>query len=330
MTETPFQVRLQPQPAALPFRAGLDGGGTGTRALLQDRAGRVLGQGTAGPSSLSQGVPQAWKHMQQALSSAFDAAGLPTPPPHDVALAVGVAGGGVHSLCAEFRAQNPGYVLCLLENDGVTQLAGAHGGGAGLVVSAGTGTVAGVRLPGGALRHAGGWGWPIGDEGGGAWLGMQAVRAWHQVLDGRAAPSVLSAVVAAVVGADATAVLHWCEHAGQNNYAQLAPPVFQAAEADCPLADELLDDAAHELARLVAALDVNGDTAHLPIVLNGSVGLRLASRWPAALQARLVEPQGDSAAGALRLLNALLDASLHQPADAAGSNPTTFSAGRSA
>ena len=71
---------------------GVDGGGTGTRARVTDAQGQLLGNGTAGPSGLSQGVEQAWRHINQAITAAFADAALPLPPPHQCALGLALAG----------------------------------------------------------------------------------------------------------------------------------------------------------------------------------------------------------------------------------------------
>jgi glucosamine kinase len=295
--------------AALAYRVGVDGGGTVTRARLQDPGGRTLGQGSAGPSGLSQGVAQASRHVQQAIAAAFESAGLRCPAPAAIALGLGLAGAEVAALRSEFLASNPGYALGLLENDGITQLAGAHAGRPGIVVSAGTGAVAAAKYADGSVRRCGGWGWPAGDEGAGSWLGLQAVRALQNALDGRALAGPLAAAVAGAIGPDAAAVQAWSAEAGQHACAQMAPLVFAAAVQGDAQAVALLETAAAELARLADALSAPGAVAgDLPIVLNGSVGARLAPRWPAALRARLVEPAGDSADGALRLLHAALGA----------------------
>ncbi len=307
--------------AALPFRVGVDGGGSGTRARLQDATGQTLGQGSAGPSGLSQGVDQAWRHVQQAIVAAFKAAGLSWPAPATVALGLGLAGAEVAALRAEFLAVSPGYAIGLLENDGITQLAGAHAGRPGIVVSAGTGAVAAAQYADGRVRRCGGWGWPAGDEGAGSWLGLQAVRALQNALDGRAPTGPLSAAVAGVIGPDAAAVQAWSAQAGQHACAQLAPLVFAASEQGDAQAEALLQSAAAELARLADAcgascgLGASGAisaqaaaASELPIVLNGSIGSRLAARWPQALRARLVNPAGDSADGALLLLRRALAA----------------------
>lgn len=290
------------------YVAGVDGGGTGTRVRLQNRDGAMLGQGEAGPSGLGQGIEQAWRHVLQALSAAFQGAGLPATPPSDIALGLGLAGAGVPAQRAAFLQADPGFALCVLHNDGVTQLLGAHGGGAGIVVAAGTGSVAAARDEAGHTRQCGGWGYPVGDEGSGAWLGLQAMRHAQAVLDGRELASGLSAAVFSEVGVDAPDLLAWCAGAGARRYAELAPLVFSAADAGCRTAQALLQAAADELARLVHALQPAAPAAGAawPVVASGSVGVRLAPLWPPALRARLVAPAGDSMDGALQLVRAAL------------------------
>jgi glucosamine kinase len=303
LNPAPIVEFARPTPAYL---VAIDGGGTGTRARLQDAAGRTLGEGQAGPSGLSQGVEQGWRHVLQAAHAAWHAAGFRGPLPlRDTALGCGLAGAGVQAQAAAFLAGNPGFAHCALHSDAVTQLWGAFGGRPGIVVAAGTGSVAMAAWADGSTHQCGGWGFPVGDEGGGARLGLHAMRHAHQVLDGRAAASPLSAAVMARCGTDAAALLGWCAGAGQQAWAQLAPLLFDAAEAGDTVAAALLDAAASELARLAHALQPDG-AAPLPVVVSGSIGERLAPRWTAALRARCAAPVGDSADGAMQLLRAAL------------------------
>lgn len=292
--------------------AGADGGGTGTRVRLLSAGGQVLGEGQAGPSGLSQGVDQAWRHVRQALEAAFSDAGLAPAAPAQVALGLGLAGAGVPAQRAAFVQADPGFAVLALANDGITQLLGAHAGGAGLVVAGGTGSVAAARDAQGRHWQCGGWGFPVGDEGSGAWLGLRAMARAQQVLDGRAAAGPLVRAVFAAAGESAAALLAWCAQAGQQRWATLAPLVFDAAEAGDDAAAALLQQAADDLAALVAGLQAqmaNGGGVQadaLPIVMRGSVGERLVARWPDTLRQRCVAPAGDSADGALRLVRAAL------------------------
>ena len=299
---TPFARPTLPD--TLRWFAGIDGGGTGTRVKLADAEGCVCGQGQAGASSLSQGVESAWREVRRALGAACAAAGDPGAHPASIALGLGLAGAGVAAQREAFLAADPGFAFIVLDNDALTQLVGAHGGGPGIVVAAGTGTVALARYADGSCRQAGGWGFPVGDEGGGAWLGLHAMAHAHAVLDGRAEAGALSQAVFAQAGGDAQALLAWCAQARQAAYATLAPRVFQAAEAGDPQAELLLQAAAEHLARLAQALQAPAEP--LPVVMRGSIGERLLPRWPATLRAQVVPAAGDSADGALQLLREAL------------------------
>lgn len=303
-------------PASVPpYLIGADGGGTGTRVRLQSAAGHTLGSGSAGPSGLSQGVAQAWLHIEQAIGAAFADAGLALPPRAQVALGLALAGAERSINRDAFIAADPGYALCLLENDALGALRGAFAGGPGRVVAAGTGSVGAARWADGTLRLIGGWGFPIGDEGSGAWLGVRAMQLAQAVMDGRSPPGPLARAVWARCGHTPQALLDWSLNHGQHAYAQLAPLVFDLAASDTR-AGQLLQAAADELARLAQALQPTGLTDGLPLVVAGSVGERLVPRLPAALQACLVPPAGDALDGALQRVRQAL-AGAHDPADTA-------------
>lgn len=287
------------------FLAGVDGGGSRTRARLWDADGRRLGEAEAGPSGLSQGIEQAWRHVRQAVDGAFAAASLKPAAPGDIALGLGLAGAEVESLRRAFLAADPGYAATGLAGDVVALLAGAFGEQAGAVVAAGTGSVAAAQDEGGRYRIIGGWGFPVGDEGSGAWLGLRAMQAALAALDRRAPTGPLADALRRHCGGDDEAVQAWCLRANQHAYAQLAPFVFAASEAGDAQAEALLQAAANELARLVGALQREAG-APLAVVVAGSIGRRLWSRWPAALRSRVVEPAGDACDGALALLRAAL------------------------
>src|SRR5207253_2310896 len=70
--------------------------------------------------------------------------------------------------------------------DGEVALSTAFADGAGIIVSAGTGSIAYARDPAGQLHRAGGYGWQLGDEGGGYWLGRRALDGGARAADGRA------------------------------------------------------------------------------------------------------------------------------------------------
>ena len=289
-------------PADIRYLVGVDGGGSSTRARIILPDGRLLGEGKAGASGLMQGIAQAWQHIQLAIARAahtLDQPGLPAPDKYNCALGIGVAGFNNAQWRGVFLAANPGYMHLAVDTDVFTALLGAHQGQPGALVIAGTGTVAQALYADGRRTTAGGWGFPSGDEGGGAVLGLRAVNLAQQAIDGRRAPSALTRAVLQAVGPSADDLLTWCCTANQAAFATLAPLVFDS-EAHDPAAAQLLGNAVHTLERLAAAVDPEGT---LPLVLWGSIGQRLAPRLAPALQARLVQPQADALQGAIQLLS---------------------------
>jgi len=281
----------------LDFWIGVDGGGTGTRVLLTRAQGAVLGRGQAGPSALGQGIDAAWSQILQAIQQAFAAASLDFLPTQ---CAIGAGLSGVHNPVWRdaFVASNPGFGALVLESDATTMLLGAHAGRPGVMVAAGTGSV-GEALHGNGMRTSvGGWGFPVGDEGSGAWMGLHAVRHAQATLDGRTQVSPLTHAVLQHCGASRDALQDWCARAGQFAYASLAPLVF-ASEGQDPLADALLSQAAQELETMVGALD---PAQALPVAFCGSIGELMKSRVSQTLQQRMVEPQWGAVEGALELL----------------------------
>ncbi|WP_175855277.1 BadF/BadG/BcrA/BcrD ATPase family protein [Burkholderia cepacia] len=289
--------------AALLFAIGIDGGGTGTRAVLADRHGRELAQGRGGPSGLGLGIERAWASIGAACADAFTRAGLAFDWPQ-CALGCGLAGVNNAAWLAAFRAQAPLGALAV-ESDAYTTVVGAHGGAPGLIVALGTGSIAAALDAAGACRIAGGFGFPSGDEASGAWLGVRALAYAQQALDGRVPRDAFANALLAESGAqDRDALVQWSCDANQTIYARLAPIVF--AHRSHPVAGALIAQAGDEIGKMIDALDPQ---QALPVALCGGLADALAPAVPARHAARLRAPLDDSAHGALRLaLQALREA----------------------
>lgn len=283
---------------------GIDGGGTGTRARLTRADGEVLGFAHAGPSALGQGVQQAWKNISQAIERSFHVANVHAWQPEECAVGLGLAGAIVAKHNRDFMEAANRFGKIELASDGYTTLLGAHAGRPGVIVAAGTGSIGEALRDDGEHVSVGGWGYPVGDEGGGAWIGMRAMREAQLASDGRAPAGSLVHAIWSVAGKSREALLGWGEHAGQHAYAALAPLVFDTEATDTKAA-QLLNDAARALDGIAHALDPDG---RLPLVVSGSIGARLQGRLAPSIRARLVEPAGDSVDGALRLIRAQLEA----------------------
>jgi glucosamine kinase len=210
---------------------------------------------------------------------------------------LGLAGANVSVLHQQFVQTNPGYRRLQLETDAYTSLLGAHGGRPGAMLAFGTGSVGLALHADGRRIGVGGWGFPSGDDGSGAVLGLRALNLAQRVLDGMVPACPLADAVIAATGISPQAVLDWSCSANQQRFATLAPLVFDCADRD-PQAAALLDYSVHSMEDMARALDPG---QVLPLAFLGSLGKRLATQMSAPIQQRMVSPQGDAMDGALAL-----------------------------
>jgi len=280
------------------FLIGVDGGGTGTRVRLARIDGMELAEGVSGPSGLIHGIANAWASVEDAAGMAFRAAGIDFPARDTIAIGLGLAGVHNRAWAAEFVAANPGYARVALESDGHTTVLGAHRGQAGAIIALGTGSVGEIRRADGVHVEVGGWGFPAGDEASGAWIGLRAANHMQQVLDGRVPASAFSADLAQACGDGRDALQNWLAKANQTAYAQLARVVLQHGESN-DTARAMLLEAGRQVELMASALDAAGQ---LPIALCGGLAAPLRPYLPVSMLKRIVTPHGDSAAGALRLI----------------------------
>ena len=286
------------------YLIGVDGGGSGTRVAVTLPDGNLLARGQAGPSALGQGVSQAWQNILQAITTAFASLGTPLPLWSNCAMGAGLSGVSHRPWSEQFHAQNPGFARLALDTDAHTMLLGAHGGLPGAMVAAGTGSVGEVLHADGSRFQVSGWGFPVGDEGSGAWLGLRAMGLAQQALDRRGAMGPLAQRILERCGTHREALQGWCAVSRQFEYAQLARLVFDAAATD-PAAEDLLQQAALALDGVAQALD----PAHaLPLAICGSIGEQLQHRLSPTTLARCVQANQDAALGAVHLIRAVLEA----------------------
>jgi glucosamine kinase len=284
------------------YLIGVDGGGSGTRALVHRLHGEAVGTGEAGPSALQQGVPQAWQNVLLAIRRAFEAGGLAVPPWPRCVLAAGLSGVSHAPWRDAFLARDPGFARLAAETDAYTMLLGAHGGQPGAILIAGTGSVAEAVRADGSRATVGGWGFRVDDEGSGGWLGLQAVRHGLAAFDGRANPGPLARRVWMHCGDERATLQEWCGSAGQFEFAQLARAVFDCEGSD-PAAAGLLAQATLALEELAHAIDLRG---RLPLAVHGSIAERLAPRMRPFVRSRIVAAQAGAAEGALMLARRVL------------------------
>lgn len=254
-----------------PLFLGLDVGGTQTRWAVADAAGTVLREGqAAGFSGTQLHVADGHGAVTQALRDVAAAAG---PVQCAMAGVTGLDAAQAPQLAA-LLAQALGIEASAVQVVSDIELAcRAHfAPGEGVLVYAGTGSIAAFIDAHGALHRAGGRGPVIDDAGGGHWIAREALRqVWRAEDDmpGASAHSPLAQrLFQAIGGSDWAATRQWVYGATRGELGTLALAVAAAAQED-PAARALLHAAGAELARLALAL--RHRFGPLPVALAGRV-----------------------------------------------------------
>jgi N-acetylglucosamine kinase-like BadF-type ATPase len=157
---------------------GIDGGGSKTTFLLVDDREQELFRAQTGPSN--------WTSVGPDAAGAAIREGLSKLPEVPGAVCGGFAGAG-RAEAAEFyrsviEAALPSAAVRIV-SDAHAAYFGAIGAGPGVLLIAGTGSIAVGRTPEGSMIRAGGWGPHFGDEGSGYWIGRAAVQAALRSVD---------------------------------------------------------------------------------------------------------------------------------------------------
>jgi len=257
------------------YYLGIDGGGTKTTCAVGDQTS-LLASATAGPSNVVRvGETVARASLQQSVRQACAAAGIATA---QVAYTcVGGSGAGRPELASAVRGFL-GEILptpVVVVGDMEIALEAAFDHGPGVIVIAGTGSIAYGRDRRGRTLRAGGWGFAIGDEGSAHWIGRVAVNAVLRAGDrgDRSGDSELAASLRRQWKADSLLELARAANA-------VPPPNFAAlfhsvAGSQDPLAQDVLRRAGSELADIAAVvigqLFANDPNDPVPVAMTGGV-----------------------------------------------------------
>ena len=229
---------------------GIDAGGTKTRALLADDTGRVVAAASGGGANLrTHGELAVEKVLHAVVEEAESAAGVRAE-----ALAIGIAGADRPDDQAVLRAivRRIGFrSRVVVTNDARVAFVAGSTLRVGLALVCGTGSIAWGRNGSGEVARAGGWGWHVGDEGSGFWIGERALRAALRAYDGRGPATALEPAVLSHFGLtrmdDLVRTVYDREYP-RHEVALLSIRVAEEARKGDPVAREISDEAVGELA----------------------------------------------------------------------------------
>jgi glucosamine kinase len=255
---------------------GIDGGGSKTSCVIGDE-NSLLGMGaSAGSNVVRVGEGQARESLSAAIRQACAAANI--SPTQIERTCAGIAGGARPEIAAVVRRILSEFVAGEIEvvGDMVIALEAAFGGGPGVIVIAGTGSIAYGRNSVGAIARAGGWGFAISDEGSGHWIGRRAVAACmraHDEAGNKSASILFESIMKSWSVTTREQVVVAANAAPAPDFAALLPRVLSAADAGDATARAVLTQAGTELAclaKIVIGRIFSGPEA-VPVAVSGGV-----------------------------------------------------------
>ncbi|MFI5239998.1 MAG: N-acetylglucosamine kinase, partial [Gemmatimonadales bacterium] len=214
---------------------GVDAGGSKTRVIVATSQGETIAEIVGAGASMAPGNAESCADIiaslvATALESAEQMATLPR------VVYAGVAGTGREAeqmALQDALSRRDIAEDVVVETDASIALADAFGDRSGVLLIAGTGSIAYGRGPSGTLARCGGWGIAFGDEGSGAWIGRRALSVVAAAHDGREPETSLTgAILTAAQVNEPEQLIPWAIAADRESLAALAPSVLAMAMQD--------------------------------------------------------------------------------------------------
>ena len=298
------------------FVVGVDGGGTSTRALILDDTGTEIARAECKGAVVTADTPgEAASAVAAAVRIAAVQGGVTLPVQ---ALWAGLAGAGREAARDAVTAalSRVGLAESIeVSTDVEAALHDAFNDGPGVILIAGTGSIAWARDERGITHRIGGWGQHMGDEGSGYWMGTEALRNVARAEDGRGTPTMLRASILGSLGfRDPTELVVWVGSASKSDIAALVPDIVGAASAGDASAAQVLELAVEILAgHLTAVVEQSEPWSEQPRLALGGGLLREGGPLRGALMSAIsshhvsvIEQELDPPMGAARRALALI------------------------
>jgi len=290
---------------------GIDGGGSKTACVVGNEIA-VLGLGTsAGSNVVRVGEAQARESLHAAIRQACQSARVTTP--EITRACIGVAGAAreeVREVILRLAKEIiPGEIEVV--GDMEVAMEAAFGEGPGVIVIAGTGSIAYGRNTKLRTARAGGWGHAISDEGSGHWIGRAAVAIAVRETDQQSEACLFKLIAKSWGVATHEQVVMMANRSPAPDFAALLPVVLQAAQKKNQQAGSVLVQAADELSTLAKQViqALFSEQEAVPVAMSGGVFAnsaqvrenfynRLSVKWP---NVRLAQTVIEPVQGALQL-----------------------------
>lgn len=252
---------------------GIDGGGSKTSFVIGDDES-PLAHATSGPSNIIKvGESKAQESLTKGIEEVWRLAKI--TPAQITRTCIGAAGAGRPEISESLRRILSKLVSGEIKvvGDMVIAHRAAFASASGVIVIAGTGSIAYGRNSAGDTARAGGWGFAISDEGSGQWIGRTAVSAALRAYDEDRNTTLLQSIEIAWGLASREELVMAANTVPQPDFAVLFPPVNAAAESGDDLAIGSLQRAGNELAILaqIVSRRIFLNASEIPVAMVGGV-----------------------------------------------------------
>ncbi len=295
------------------FIIGMDGGGTKTEAILVHLNGTVTGTRTGGSTNIQ--AVGGEKLKKEVLALADELIQDAKIHVQDVLyMVLGLAGAGRASDQQAIKALFSGTPFAdklTVESDAVIALTGAFGLGPGIILIAGTGAICYGMNADRQFARSGGWGYLLGDEGGGYYMGREAIIAALKDLDGRGERTSIRGRLEKMYSLkciDEIIPMIYQNKIDRMTVAGLAPLVFEEEKEGDSVSAVIIKKASVELVRMAVSVaeKLNLERENIRIALIGSIfklqesliGHLKDELGQRELRVKLTEPENTPAAGA--------------------------------
>jgi N-acetylglucosamine kinase-like BadF-type ATPase len=247
------------EPMLEAYYLGIDGGGTNTRAVITDANYKILGEGHSEASNpLRVGFDIAVTHIEEAIDKACSQAGLERREITAGCIALaGISDPAHHRKMEDALDSALGVKNIKLVTDASAALFGALDGQPGVIIIAGTGSIAMGINEAGEHARSGGWGPTLSDEGSAYDIARRALKAVIASFDGRLPHTLLTERICDRLGirnpSDLPRVIY-TDDMDRTQIASLAVDVTEVADEGDRVAREILEGAGRELGELAGSV----------------------------------------------------------------------------
>ena len=275
---------------------GVDGGGSKCRAIIYDAESGVLAEALSGPANYLRGGDKAIAHILEATDIALAQLSLGPETKSELIAGIGLAGLNLNSCMTDIQTWQHPFKQAYFASDLEVACCGAHSGKDGIVIIAGTGSSAVASIDGKPVT-LGGHGFPVGDLGSGAWLGLRAIEITLQVMDNLLASSPMTDAIVKIYSVDdAVDLAQIVSQFQPSDYAKLSPTVIEFAKTKDKYAVEIVEAGAEYLSKVALELEQN---KNLPLALIGGLAPIIAEFFEPKVQAMIKPADNPPEVGAV-------------------------------